>query len=302
MAVAKGVGPVHLPRPQIGSQPQHLLLTLLGDYFYDRTEYIPSAALVRLLGEFGITSAGSRAALSRLSRRGLLMSSKSGRNTYYALTDRAADLLREGAGHILRFGATERVWDGNWTVVAFSVPEDQRQARPVLRTRLRWLGFAPLYDGFWITPHPPTGDLEVLLEELNVGASTVLVGRMLEGPQASHPLSAWDLDELRAIYTDFVDEFDDLLGRVRSGDIGASEGLVARTTIIDTWRNMPNLDPELPAELLPPDWPRHRARQLFVEIYNGLGDLAEMRIRQILTEFSPKLAKSATHHTTDHFD
>jgi phenylacetic acid degradation operon negative regulatory protein len=302
VAVAEGVRTVHLPRPQIGSQPQHLLLTLLGDYFYDRTEYIPSAALVRLLAEFGITSAGSRAALSRLSRRGLLMSSKSGRNTYYALTDRAADLLREGAGHILRFGATERVWDGSWTAVAFSVPEDQRQARPVLRTRLRWLGFAPLYDRFWITPHPPTGDLEVLLEELNVGASTVLVGQMLEGPQASHPLSAWDLDELRAIYTDFVDEFADLLGRVRSGNIGASEGLVARTTIIDRWRNMPNLDPELPAELLPPDWPRHRARELFVEIYNGLGDLAEMRIRQILTEFSPKLAKSATHHTTDHFD
>jgi hypothetical protein len=30
--------------------------------------------------------------------------------------------------------------------------------------------------------------------------------------------------------------------------------------------------------------------------------LAEMRIRQILTEFSQKLAKSATHHTTDLFD
>jgi phenylacetic acid degradation operon negative regulatory protein len=84
---------------------------------------------------------------------------------------------------------------------------------------------------------------------------------------------------------------------VRSREIGASEGLVARTTIMDSWRNMPNLDPEL----LPADWLRQRARQLSVEIYNGLGPLAEMRIRQILTEFSPKLAKSATHHTTDVF-
>ncbi len=288
-----------LPRPQVGSQPQRLLLTLLGDYFYDRTEDIPSAALVRLLGEFGITSAGSRAALSRLSRRGLLTSSKSGRNTYYALSDWAAERMRDGARRVLGFGAAERSWDGNWTVVAFSVPEDQRQARPVLRTRLRWLGFAPLYDGLWITPHPPTGDLEALLDELKVGASTVLVGRLIEREQSSHPLSAWDLDELRAVYTDFIDEFDDLLGRVRSGEIGASEGLVARTTIMDSWRNMPNLDPELPAELLPTDWPRQRARQIFVEIYNGLGALAEMRIRQILAEFSPKLAKLATHHTTD---
>jgi phenylacetic acid degradation operon negative regulatory protein len=296
-----GVSPAQLPRPQVGSQPQHLLLTLLGDYFFDRTEHIPSAALVRLLGEFGITSAGSRAALSRLSRRGLLVSAKSGRNTSYALTDRAADLLRDGARHILRFGAVERSWDGNWTVVAFSVPEDQRQARPVLRTRLRWLGFAPLYDGFWITPHPPSPELELLLDELKVGASTVVVGRMLDRAHASDPLSAWDLDELRAVYTDFVAEFDELAARVRSGDIGASEGLVARTTIMDSWRNMPSLDPELPPELLPANWPRQRARELFVEVYDALGALAELRVRQILSEFSPKLAKSATHHTTELF-
>jgi phenylacetic acid degradation operon negative regulatory protein len=288
-----------LPRPQVGSQPQHLLLTLLGDYFCDRTEHIPSAALVRVLGEFGITSAGSRAALSRLSRRGLLISAKSGRHTYYGLTDRAADLLREGVRRILGFGAADRSWDGNWTVVAFSVPEDQRQARPVLRARLRWLGFAPLYDGFWITPHPPSDDIAELLDELNVGAATVLVGRLLDRAQADHPLSAWDLEELRAVYTGFVDRFAELLVRLRSGEVGASEGLVARTTVMDSWRNMPNLDPELPAELLPSDWPRQRARQVFVEIYDGLGALAEMRIRQILSEFSPKLARSATHHTTD---
>ena len=120
---------VQLPRTQAGSQPQHLLLTLLGDYFLDSSEYIPSASLVSLLEEFGITSAGSRAALSRLSRRGLLASSKTGRNTYYRLTPRAAEFLQEGAQHILSFGAAERPWSGSWTIVAFSVPEEQRQPR-----------------------------------------------------------------------------------------------------------------------------------------------------------------------------
>jgi phenylacetic acid degradation operon negative regulatory protein len=33
--------------------------------------------------------------------------------------------------------------------------------------------------------------------------------------------------------------------------------------------------------------------------YDGLGPLAEMRIRQILAEFSPQLAKSARHQTTE---
>jgi phenylacetic acid degradation operon negative regulatory protein len=290
---------VQLPRTQAGSQPQHLLLTLLGDYFLDSSEYIPSASLVSLLEEFGITSAGSRAALSRLSRRGLLASSKTGRNTYYRLTPRAAEFLQEGAQHILSFGAAERPWSGSWTIVAFSVPEEQRQSRPVLRTRLRWLGYAPLYDGLWISPHPPTDDIATVLDELQTPASTVFVGEVRDRVGANPPLSAWDLDELRRVYTDFVQEFTELRLRVRNGDVGAAEGLVARTTIMDRWRNMPNLDPELPIALLPKDWPRDEARALFVDVYDGLGSLAEMRVRQILAEFSAPLSAIAAHHTTE---
>jgi phenylacetic acid degradation operon negative regulatory protein len=281
---------VQLPRPQAGSQPQHLLLTLLGDYFLDSSDYIPSAGLVGLLEEFGITSAGSRAALSRLSRRGLLASSKSGRHTFYRLTPRAAAVLREGSQHILGFGGARHAWDGNWTVVAFSVPEDQRQARPILRTRLRWLGFAPLYDGLWISPHTPSEELDAVLDELEIEASTVFVGRILDRAGRYSPLAAWNVEELRRTYADFIEEFTDLRHRVRRGAVGAAEGLVARTTIMDRWRNMPNLDPELPAELLPADWPRDEARALFVDVYDGLAVLAEMRVSQILAEFDASVA------------
>ncbi|MGH9046137.1 MAG: PaaX family transcriptional regulator C-terminal domain-containing protein, partial [Acidimicrobiales bacterium] len=96
----------------------------------------------------------------------------------------------------------------------------------------------------------------------------------------------------------FVEEFAELRRRVADGDVGAAEGLVARTTIMDRWRNMPNLDPELPGELLPEDWPRDAARSLFVDVYDGLGALAEMRVRQILAEFSAPMSSLASHHTT----
>ena len=62
---------------------------------------------------------------------------------------------------------------------------------------------------------------------------------------------------------------------------------------------MPNLDPELPIALLPKDWPRDEARALFVDVYDGLGSLAEMRVRQILAEFSAPLSAIAAHHTTE---
>ena len=47
-----------------------LVVTLLGDYWYAATGFVPSSALVALAGEFGLSEAATRAALSRLSRDG----------------------------------------------------------------------------------------------------------------------------------------------------------------------------------------------------------------------------------------
>ena len=78
------------------TRPQHLLLTLLGDYWYQREGSIPSTALVGLLAEFDVTEQNARAALSRLARRGLLASVRQGRATRYRLTPQAHATLAEG--------------------------------------------------------------------------------------------------------------------------------------------------------------------------------------------------------------
>ncbi|HEY9524217.1 MAG TPA: hypothetical protein VIR33_13325, partial [Thermopolyspora sp.] len=134
------------------TRPQHLLLTLLGDYWYQREGSIPSTALVGLLAEFDVTEQNARAALSRLARRGLLASVRQGRATRYRLTPQAHATLAEGTDRIFGFGHRAHTWDGTWTCVSFSVPESMRSTRTTLRTRLRWLGFAPLYDAAWFAP------------------------------------------------------------------------------------------------------------------------------------------------------
>jgi phenylacetic acid degradation operon negative regulatory protein len=54
---------------------------------------------------------------------------------------------------IVEFGTRETpYWDGRWTLVAFSIPETQRQLRHAVRTNLRWLWLAPLYDGSGARP------------------------------------------------------------------------------------------------------------------------------------------------------
>ncbi|MFB4262368.1 PaaX family transcriptional regulator C-terminal domain-containing protein [Nonomuraea sp. GTA35] len=291
-------GGVDLPRFQVGAPPQHLITTLLGDYWISRSEQLPSAALVRLAEEFGVSAVAARAALSRLARRDLLESSKVGRRTYYRLTDRAAAVLLDGRQRIMSFGLEQGAWDGTWVLAAFSISEEQRDLRHALRSRLRWLGFAPLYDGLWVSPRADADDAAAVLGELDVPTATIFRAQALDLAGMRAPEEAWDFGRLRRTYEAFVAQYSPLLARVRNGTVGASEALVARTGIMDTWRTFPNHDPDLPAELLPDGWPRGAARDVFVEIYDTLGALAEFRVKQIVAEFDPGLAELVAHHRT----
>ncbi len=64
-----GAGSVRLPRRQAGSSPQGLAVTLVADYTLPARAWLPSAAIVALLGEFGVTDGAARTTISRLARR-----------------------------------------------------------------------------------------------------------------------------------------------------------------------------------------------------------------------------------------
>lgn len=282
-----------------GQHPQHMLLTLLGDYWMAADAVVPSGALVDLLAEFGVSVPGARAALSRLARRGLLSSSKTGRRTYYRLTEQARHILTTGLDRIVSFGSDPEPWDGQWTSVAFSVPEHQRSIRHQLRAKLRWLGFAPLYDGLWVSPRPLGSEVKAILDEVAVASATVLIGREFgTGVEYGHPIDAWDLDGVRAQYLEFIARMEPIRARLLAGSVSPSEALQARTRVMDEWRSMPNIDPELPAELLPSQWPRADARAIFRAVYDGLGDPATVRVRQIVAAHAPELADQVSVHTT----
>lgn len=293
------------PAPEAQSDPgqqhsQRLLGTLLGDYWFWRPEHLPSAALVELLGEFGLAEPAARAAIRRAATRGLVVASRAGRTTAYGVPERTHELVIAHVTRLMRFGAGDRTWDGRWTFALFSVPEEQREVRRTLRTRLRWLGWAPLYDGVWVTPWDGGDQALDVLAELGVDTATVARADLADRlPVHGQPLRAWDLDALRARYDDFLDRYGGLAERVRTGAVGPAEALTSRTRLMTHWREFPDLDPELPAEVLPADWPRSAARECFVAIYDGLGPPAERRFAQLLARHAPDLAPLAAHRTSE---
>ncbi|WP_344477650.1 PaaX family transcriptional regulator [Nonomuraea monospora] len=294
---------VLMPRLQAGAHPQHLLATLLGDYDFAERSPIPSAAIVHLLAEFGITAASARSTLSRLAKRGLIEPVREGRRTSYRLTDKAGQVHDRRIRHFLAFGAAPVPDTGKWTVVAFSVPESQRDQRRVLRVRLQEIGMATLFDGVLIAPGDRRDVAARVLAELSVGTAAALMLVTFDSALfgGRDPLAAYDLDGLRARYDDFITSYTPLLERVRAGAVGISEALVARTKVMDAWRIFPDTDPALPTVLLPPDWPLPAARSLFLAIHDNLGSLAEIRVRNLLEKYIGARAAEIRAYRSDQY-
>lgn len=285
-----------LPRQQSGASPQRLLTTLLGEYWLDSEAALPMSGLIGLMAEFGISETSARATANRLVKRGVLAAEKSGRQSYLRLSDIGREDSRQKNASIFRFGARSQDWDGVWTVAAFSVPEQERHVRHRVRSYLRWLGFAPLFDGLWVAAHADPKTLEPILRAAGVGNLTVLRASEAGGHS---PLRAWDLDDVAASYRKFLSAHQESLAQMKAGTVSPSDALVTRTKVFDAWRVFPGLDPGLPDELLPADWPRSQARQVFTELYDGLAPLAALRFRQIIAVHDDSLAELTEQRTAD---
>lgn len=291
---------VDAPRAQTGPNPQHLLATVLGEYLDSADAAMPSSALVAVLGEFGISAASARAAVSRLVRRGLLTSRGQGRATLVHLTPQAIARHRSTMHAILAFGATPRPADGAWAAVTFSLPQAQQARRHAVRKALGSLGFVRLYDSVWISPDDDVAGareaMAALLDDVDGARWSVMHVRFDDEAGPHGPASAYDVEGLRAAYAGFVAEHAPLRDEVRRGVVAAARALVARTRLMDSWRRIVLDDPDLPEHLLPRPWPRDEARALMLEVHTALGPPAQARLVEVMTPSWPAAADWVTHY------
>jgi phenylacetic acid degradation operon negative regulatory protein len=288
-----------LPRRQVGSSPQDLAVTLVADYTLSTRAWLPSAAIVAMLGEAGVNSGGARTAVSRLARRQVLEVSRHGRRSSYRLTPAAAANLSIGGARIAAFAASADSWDGSWTLIAFSLPQEQGTRRRALRGQLRWLGYAPLYDGLWVSPHAPGPKVKAQLSAVNLGAMTVFRARQVDVDAVAgrDPIEAWDLAAIAQQFEAFVGRWESVLPGIRAGKIAGAEAVQARTAVMDTYRRFPVLDPLLPTQLLPSGWLRSRVREVFVAVYDGLAEPAQDHVRAVVARCADGAQPEIRAHT-----
>jgi phenylacetic acid degradation operon negative regulatory protein len=233
-----------------------LLLTVLGEFVLPSGGTALTSAFIDVLGRLGVEEKASRQALTRTASDGLLTTQRQGRRTLWQLTPTAEQFLTDGAERIYNFQATQPEWDGRWLIVLARVPETERAARHVWRTRLMWAAFGSPAPGVWISTHVDrTKEAERVLREAGVDDGQIfLAEHHAGGPLSAMVREAWDLDAIEESYEQFVAEF----GRPRSGD-----PVVRTIQLVHAWRRFPRTDPALPAELLPARWSGVRAASLF---------------------------------------
>jgi phenylacetic acid degradation operon negative regulatory protein len=254
--------------------PRAALLTLYGDYVRYTGVEIGIGSLIKLLGNFDLSEQSVRSAVSRMCRAGLLKVRHSGVRSYYSLTEEGHSLLAKGTQRI--FVRRNNHWDGSWNIVIYSVPEQERKARDLLRLELSWMGYGPLSNATWISPYDLTKEVEDLAERLQIKEHIqIFQAKHQEFIDPKKIVSrCWDLGKIHQKYADFIAKYRPKLEehrkRLQAGEtIEPSECFVARFNLIHEYRKLPFLDPDLPQELLPENWLRPQAAALFDE-YHGL--------------------------------
>lgn len=216
----------HLPAIQPLTARSVVLSTLLGYH----PPALSSRALVRVGGLFDVAEATVRVALTRMTADGELIAE----NGVYRLSER---LLRRQEQQEEARAPRTVPWPGTWEqAVVFGGPARPVAERTAQRRLMLGLRLAELREGVWLRPANLARSLDDSVDHCTILSSTHQRPREL-----AHAL--WDLRSWADDARRLIDDLD-----------GADTLKAGFLVIAETLRHL-QIDPYLPEELLPADWP-----------------------------------------------
>ncbi|WP_426300086.1 PaaX family transcriptional regulator C-terminal domain-containing protein [Arthrobacter sp. R-11] len=269
--------------PDVAPMPrhQHLIVTVYGLYARNQDGTFAVSDLIQLLGDLGVESAGVRSSVSRLKKRGVLVSLKRDGLAAYKLSPDLEDIFTAGDERIF---APRRAKKGDaWLLASFSVPESQRHLRHKLRTILTRAGCGQVSPGLWIAPGNLAREVEQQFERAGLMDYVDLfkATHLTESHIREKVGQWWDLPSLEALYRDFVERHQPVLQRWEQLEADAPEStdllrqaFADYVPMVTQWRRLPYMDPGLPEEYLPANWHGLAAQELFARMHALLGPKA----------------------------
>jgi phenylacetic acid degradation operon negative regulatory protein len=255
-----------------------LLRTIIGCYLRRLGGWIASAALMELMTTVGVNQTRTRTAILRVRSKGILTTEVRDGRAGYGLEPAALPRLARGDRRI--YSPRAMSVSDRWCLISYSIPESQRQLRHQLRRRLSWIGCGTVSAALWICPEYLTSEVEEILSDLGVRASASIFladETRVDGGLERAVGRWWDLGAIAARHQAFLSAYGSAVG----DDLTPRQAFATWIGCLDAWRVIPYVDPRLPAEWLPVDWPGNLSIPLFAELRERLDDLSERYVQQV---------------------
>jgi len=226
----------HLPSITPLTARSVALSTLLGYH----PPALPISALVKVGELFGITDRATRVALTRMVKDGDVTAEQS----VYRLSDR---LLRRQAQQDEITSPPTRTWSGGWETAIVTGPARSLAERVAFRKSMVRFRMGELREGVWLRPDNLARELgEVVTEHCRCCVSH-------HSDPSGLAEALWDLDG-------WAGEARRLLAVLDAAE-SLADGFMATAEVI---RHL-LLDPYLPVQLLPEDWPGDALRGRYAD-------------------------------------
>ncbi len=272
-------------RREIASAPPRapsLIITIWGDAIAPHGGAVLLAGLIDLARSLGINERLVRTSVFRLARERWLAARPIGRQSLYRLTRDGARRFEQAYRRI--YAPPVERWDDTWEIVVANGPTAAQ--RRALAQELGWEGFGTLAPGVYVRPSQMRSAVPRIASALGLSGRIVVARASDDATLGAASLAsavprAWDLAAVAAHYRQFLSRFGNVIERFRRTDTTAhnpGQSFVVRTLLIHAYRRVLLRDPQLPAALLPLDWPGPAAYALCRDFYRLTHRAAERHL------------------------
>ncbi|MBL4673986.1 MAG: hypothetical protein JKX81_17120 [Arenicella sp.] len=266
-----------------------LVSTLYGDMVVTNDGFAWVETVCAALELLGVNDRLVRTALFRLREDGWVTATRSGRKSYYQLTESADAQTRQAEQRI--YYSDTPSWDGSWVLIFLLAPSLDAELRREFEQELGWIGFGAMSKRVWAYPG---NKFELISEKINRLDLTgkVIAMRCKNIHEVDLGLNIDDrelaamcmpISEVESIYKQFIQDFSPLIDEygVFSMQGNNAEMLSLRLLMMDEYRRATLRDPHLPRALLPDNWAGHEAFVLCGKIYKQIYKAANMHYKEL---------------------
>ena len=250
-----------------------LIITVFGDTIAPRGGSIWLGNLIELMQPLGLSERLVRTGVYRLAREGWLKARQNGRRSSYTITSKGLDTFADADGRI--YATHPLPWDGKWTIIQ-TLPDASPDARKEIRNLLTWHGFGQISPTMMIKPGSNADTVNQVLHAANLSDACIAFFATLEQSANPHSIvtNGWNLHDLSNSYSKLLNCFHNC-DKINNEPETA---FTVRSLLIHQYRRILLKDPQLPSELLPPDWNGEKAREMVARNYKKLSPATDQFI------------------------